>query len=441
MRNLIGSKYRHRLKHRIVTIGKRVKFRRNTQGRYNLSKHRAGFEPAYPPPWKGGGCAHKLPVHRKISYQRESNPQIELRQIADARLSGSINAVLKLRQGRKNLIKTRRFGEVHVPHRLVIAPQRQAAFAAGTRRKVPGFAGRSSPTHCRRTDSSMHDPVAEVVLVDCLARVGCWPAPPYPRSGGRTGRAWVSRPAGGTRCGGSSPSPRSSAPLPAPRLRTASREMLGEDIGHPRADRVAAGRLLVGERAEFQLHRAFQVIEPGRLRRWVVEQEDRRVGAGVRQKLEPRRLSFPEHAITAASIAGPIWSRTAAPQAASAFVIHLFAWFRLVPASGSFRKCRRQRQVDVFREPFDDAEHLRQRRAALEHQAAGELRSKEDAQKPADPEVLLQHHRGYVPRIAACSMYRRRSSGGKSRKPSFMHPPRRVPGRSGASRPGRAEDP
>ena len=34
---------------------------------------------------------------------------------------------------------------------------------------------------------------------------------------------------------------------------------------------------------------------------------------------------------------GPIWFSTAAPQAASAFAIHLFAWFRLVPAFGSFK--------------------------------------------------------------------------------------------------------
>ena len=44
------------------------------------------------------------------------------------------------------------------------------------------------------------------------------------------------------------------------------------------------------------------------------------------------------------------------------------------------QKRGRQREVDVFREPFNHAEHLRQRSATLEHQAACELRLKQDAE-------------------------------------------------------------
>jgi hypothetical protein len=62
---------------------------------------------------------------------------------------------------------------------------------------------------------------------------------------------------------------------------------------------------------------------------------------------------------------------------------------------------RRQRQVDVFREPLDDAEHLRQRRAAFEHEAACELRLEQHAQKPADAEILLQTRKEAIHDIRA----------------------------------------
>src|SRR5262245_33032842 len=50
-----------------------------------------------------------------------------------------------------------------------------------------------------------------------------------------------------------------------------------ESVYHPRPYRVTADRLLVGERAELELHRPLEVLKPRRLGRGVVEQEYRRV--------------------------------------------------------------------------------------------------------------------------------------------------------------------
>src|SRR5690606_35988753 len=50
---------------------------------------------------------------------------------------------------------------------------------------------------------------------------------------------------------------------------------------------------------------------------------------------------------------------------------------------------RRQRQVDVFGESLDDAEDLRQRGASLEDDGVTEGGAEEQAEQPADPDVLL----------------------------------------------------
>ncbi len=50
---------------------------------------------------------------------------------------------------------------------------------------------------------------------------------------------------------------------------------------------------------------------------------------------------------------------------------------------------RRQRKVDVLREPVDRAEDLRERGPSLEDQAPGELAARKYREHPTHPEVLL----------------------------------------------------
>src|SRR5436309_1940786 len=100
----------------------------------------------------------------------------------------------------------------------------------------PASQDHSWPTSCRRTGPSMRRPD----LADRGLRLLSWqrhpePALPCPRNGEKTGQVSACRPAGGTRCAGSLPSPKSSAPVPGRRLHIASRGILPAGFRLPTA--------------------------------------------------------------------------------------------------------------------------------------------------------------------------------------------------------------
>jgi len=134
-----------------------------------------------------------------------------------------------------------------------------------------------------------------------------------------------------------------------------------------------ADRLLVGERSKLQLYRALEIFKPRWLRRRIMKQEYGRVGVRIGQKLEPLALTFSEYTLRHSFQRG----RDLAPDSVAAGSLCLrHPLVRLIPARAGVREMQkvwRQRKVDILGEPLDHAEHLRQRGATLEHQAAGKL--------------------------------------------------------------------
>ena len=66
---------------------------------------------------------------------------------------------------------------------------------------------------------------------------------------------------------------------------------IGKDVRNPRSDRMSFRGPLLTERAELELHRACQVLEPRGLRRWVSKENDWRLGSRIDGELQPRLLS------------------------------------------------------------------------------------------------------------------------------------------------------
>jgi hypothetical protein len=187
-----------------------------------------------------------------------------------------------------------RLGQIHVPHRLVITPQRRLPLRRRDEAKRTGLRlAIVRPRAAEKLALPFHDPVAEVVLVDGLARgrVLCQGRCVRVMAGEPVRRRFPGRPVV-FRVKDRRLLPEAPLHLQGNNFATPVRKRLGQDIGHPRPNRVTADRLLVGERAEFQFHRAPEVIQSRRLRRGVVKKEYRRVRVGIRQGLEPRSLAL-----------------------------------------------------------------------------------------------------------------------------------------------------
>jgi hypothetical protein len=128
-----------------------------------------------------------------------------------------------------------------------------------------------------------------------------------------------------------------------------------------------------------------------------VEEQHRRVRVRIGQKLEPCRFPLAQHARDCGFHRWP--DLVLHSGAASSFHLR-HPFISLIAACaciGKAQKCRRQRQVKIFGKTVDHAEDLRQRSAAFEHQAAGELGLEKDAKQPAHPEIFLKDHRRHVP--------------------------------------------
>ena len=170
--------------------------------------------------------------------------------------ASAVDAILQVGQGRENIVEAGRLGEIHVPHHLVITPQRKLPLGWRYEAKSTGLRlAIVRPRTAEKLTLPFHDPVAEVMLLDGFARgrVFCQRRrirvmPGKPIRGWFLG--WAVIFGVKDRC----LLPEAPLHFQGNDFATPIGECIGQDFGNPGPNRVPADRLLVGERAEFQLH-------------------------------------------------------------------------------------------------------------------------------------------------------------------------------------------
>ena len=182
--------------------------------------------------------------------------------------AGLVDVAFEVCQCCKHIVKGGRFCEIHLAHRLEITPQCRLTRCRRDESKGPRLREMvAGPRAAKELAFPCYDAVPEVVLVDGSGggRVLCQGSRVRIVAGESIRRRFPSRPVI-FRVEDRRFLPEAPLDFQGNDFATPVRKRIGQDLGNPRPNGVPANRLLIGERAELQLHRAFEVLEARRLR-------------------------------------------------------------------------------------------------------------------------------------------------------------------------------